>query len=43
MPDWTYAAADQVADGVSAPFTIEVAQISDSFGPGPFESVEITA
>jgi len=43
VPDWTYAAADQVADGVSAPFTIEVAQISDSFGPGPFESVEITA
>jgi len=43
VPDWTYAAADQVADGVSAPFTIEVAQISDSFGPGPFESVQITA
>ena len=33
--DWTYSSAMQVADGVSAPFDIEVAQVSDIFGPGP--------
>ncbi|WP_288928624.1 glycoside hydrolase/phage tail family protein [uncultured Maritimibacter sp.] len=32
---WTYSAAMQAADGVTAPFEIEVAQVSQSFGPGP--------
>ncbi len=32
--EWTYTAADQSADGISGVFSIEVAQISDRFGPG---------
>jgi hypothetical protein len=38
---WTYAAASQVADGASSPFTIEIAQLSDRFGPGLFGKVDI--
>ncbi len=34
-PEWTYDAAMQAADGVSGPVEIEVAQVSDRFGPGP--------
>ena len=40
-PEWSYTAAMQGADGVTAPFTVEVAQISDSFGPGLFAALEI--
>ncbi|MCV2880988.1 glycoside hydrolase/phage tail family protein [Actibacterium sp. XHP0104] len=40
-PIWTYTAAEQAVDGVSAPFAIEVAQISDRFGAGLFERIEI--
>ncbi len=40
---WSYSAAQQAIDGVSVPFRIEVAQISDRFGPGPFRGVEILA
>ncbi|MGC9370623.1 MAG: baseplate multidomain protein megatron [Paracoccaceae bacterium] len=43
QPGWTYDAAAQAADGVAAPFAVEVAQMSDRFGPGPFARVEITA
>ena len=38
---WTYTAAAQAADGVAAPFTLAVAQISDLFGPGLFRRIEI--
>ncbi|WP_118134891.1 glycoside hydrolase/phage tail family protein [Oceanicella sp. SM1341] len=34
-PFLLYTAAEQAADGLSAPFAIEVAQISASYGPGP--------
>ena len=40
-PDWTYSQALQTADGVSAPFNIDVAQISARFGPGPFRRIEV--
>ena len=37
MPDWTYTAAQQGADGLQpGGFEIEVAQVSASFGPGRF-------
>ena len=39
--DWTYAATARIADGVAFPFEIHVAQLSDSFGPGPFARIEI--
>ncbi len=42
-PGWTYSAAAQAADGLSPPFTIAVAQISASFGPGPFGQVTVSA
>jgi len=42
-PEWTYSAADQAADGVSAPFNIAVAQVSTSFGSGPFETLVVSA
>ncbi|MDW4496807.1 glycoside hydrolase/phage tail family protein [Sulfitobacter sp. D35] len=32
---WTYSAADQVSDGAVPPFSVEVAQVSASFGAGP--------
>lgn len=34
-PGWTYTAAQKVADGVTGAYRVEVAQISQSFGPGP--------
>ena len=39
--EWIYTAADQSADGVSGAFVIEVAQISDRFGPGLAGKVNI--
>jgi len=39
-PAWTYPAAAQAADGVSAGDRIEVAQISARFGPGLFAGID---
>lgn len=33
-PEFAYGAADRLADGIAAPFEVEIAQISDRFGPG---------
>lgn len=38
---WTYTNEMQIADQLTAPFEIFVAQNSNSFGPGPFRSVLI--
>ncbi|QDL93073.1 host specificity protein [Paroceanicella profunda] len=40
-PFLLYTAAEQAADGLSAPFAIEVAQVSASYGPGPSLRIEI--
>ncbi len=40
-PAFTYTATMRASDGAAAPFTIEVAQLSDRFGPGPFARIEI--
>jgi len=40
-PAFSYAAAERVADGTQFPFTIEVAQVSDRFGPGPYARMDI--
>ena len=37
---WTYSAAMQVQDGSGA-VVVEVAQVSDSFGPGPAAAIEV--
>ncbi len=42
-PDWVYEAHAQAADGVTRPFTVEVAQISARFGAGAFARLEISA
>ena len=40
-PARLYTTAEQAADGASAPFVIEVAQISERFGDGLFKRIEI--
>ncbi|WP_170468695.1 GTA baseplate fiber-binding domain-containing protein [Ruegeria arenilitoris] len=35
-PRWIYAPGMKVADGVTGSYSVDVAQISASFGPGPF-------
>ncbi len=41
--NWTYLATDQALDGVMAPFQIAVAQISNRFGAGVFEVLEVAS
>ncbi len=40
-PVWFYTNSKQTADGVTKPYHIEVAQISASFGPGPYTRITI--
>ena len=40
-PTWAYSATDIVSDGVTMPFEIEVAQISDLYGPGDIARIVI--
>jgi hypothetical protein len=40
-PAFTYGAVERAADGTQTPFAIEVAQVSDRFGPGPYARIEI--
>ena len=40
-PAWTYGATLQATDGVVPPFVVRVAQISQTFGPGPFTEITI--
>ncbi|MCC5957034.1 MAG: host specificity protein, partial [Natronohydrobacter sp.] len=42
-PDWVYSAAMQAQDGAGEGVVIEVAQVSDLFGPGPFASLAVGA
>ena len=41
QPSFVYTSAMQSSDGVSTDFQIAVAQLSTSFGPGPFRRVEV--
>lgn len=40
-PQFTYSVALRAADGVIGPFRVEVAQLSQRFGPGPFRPIDI--
>lgn len=40
-PTWSYPATTQASDGLSGPFEVWVAQVSDRFGPGPFARIAI--
>jgi len=41
VPSFTYSAAQAAADGVSAPYTLRVAMVSEAYGPGAWTSLEI--
>jgi hypothetical protein len=38
-PEFTYSASDKAADGVTAGYTLQVAQLSDRYGAGPYRSL----
>jgi hypothetical protein len=38
---WTYDAAMKAQDVITGPFTLQVAQLSDAFGAGPFSRIDI--
>jgi hypothetical protein len=38
-PAAAYSAAEQAADGAAGALIFEVAQVSDRFGPGPYERI----
>ena len=40
-PSWSYTAAAQAEDGAVPPYAIGIAQLSRSFGPGPFTEIAI--
>jgi hypothetical protein len=40
-PAWTYAASVQATDGALAGFELQIAQISDRFGPGAFARLSV--
>ncbi|MBV7410161.1 glycoside hydrolase/phage tail family protein [Maritimibacter sp. DP1N21-5] len=40
-PGWTYTQPDRLADGVSTAFSVEVSQLSMSFGPGPGTRIDV--
>jgi len=41
IPSFVYTAAERVADAIAFPFSIEVSQISDSYGIGPVTRIEV--
>lgn len=41
VPEWTYSAAMQSADGLAAPARLEVAQVSARYGPGPAAGLDL--
>ena len=41
VPTWTYTATQRAGDGIGLVYDVEVAQISDRFGPGPFTRITI--
>lgn len=43
QPGFTYTSAMRAADGISGAFEIAVAQLSTSFGPGPFRKIGVFA
>ena len=39
--DWSYVAGDRAGDGIGGAYRVEVAQISERFGPGPVRALEV--
>ncbi len=42
-PSWLYTFAARTSDAIIGPYRIDVAQVSDRFGAGPFRSVAVAA
>lgn len=42
-PGWTYPVGQRLADGVTGPWRVEVAQVSDRFGAGAWRVLELDA
>jgi GTA TIM-barrel-like domain/Putative phage tail protein len=42
LPSWTYLSATQVSDGIVGAYRVDVAQVSDRFGAGPFRSITVS-
>ncbi len=40
-PDWVYRASDKAADGTAPVYRLEVAQVSDRFGPGSLATLDV--
>ncbi|MGR3630551.1 MAG: baseplate multidomain protein megatron [Limimaricola soesokkakensis] len=40
-PGFAYTAAMRIADGAAGPLVVQVAQISEAFGPGPFAEIAV--
>lgn len=40
-PEWHYSDALKAADGIAGAFSVEVAQVSDIYGPGLFEQITV--
>ncbi|EKE72736.1 MULTISPECIES: glycoside hydrolase TIM-barrel-like domain-containing protein [Roseobacteraceae] len=40
-PNWSYSVSQKTSDGVTGAYEIHVAQMSESFGPGLFQRIEI--
>ncbi len=40
-PGFAYTAAMRTADGAAGPLVVQVAQISEAFGPGPFAEIAV--
>jgi hypothetical protein len=40
-PGFAYTAAMRAADGTGGGYMLEVAQLSESFGPGPFRRLDV--
>jgi hypothetical protein len=40
-PAWTYLASQKTADGLSGLYSVQIAQISESFGPGLYKRIDL--
>jgi hypothetical protein len=38
---WTYYAAQKTTDGLTGPYTLQVAQISETFGAGLYKRIDL--
>jgi hypothetical protein len=43
VPTWLYPSAAQISDGITGAYRIDIAQVSDRFGAGPFRSLQVAA